>query len=81
MNEYYLTFRSVTAAMSGARKLGTVGLKLRPMASPEPLRKKGCGYCLHLDQRQYWAAYDLLPRCGYERIYEKREGQWRELQQ
>ena len=78
MKEYYLTFRSMTAAMSAAKALESVGLHLRPMNTPDALRKRGCGYCLILKEENFFLAMDLLYRIKYEKIYVRQGEQWRE---
>ena len=79
MKEYYLTFRSMTAAMSAAKKLEAVGLHLRPTATPEALRQRGCGYCLRLKEEQFFLSSDGLQRMKYERIYIHQGERWREI--
>lgn len=79
MKEYYLTFRSMTAAMSAAKKLEAVGLHLRPTATPEALRQRGCGYCLKLMENQFLLSSDRLQHFKYERIYFRQGEQWREI--
>ena len=79
MMEYYLTFRSLTAAMSGGRRLGEVGLHLRPMSTPEALRRKGCGYCLKFTEAQRPLVFRELGKLPYEKLYVHASGLWKEL--
>ncbi len=79
MKEYYLTFRSLTAAMSAGRKLGERGLRLRPTSTPEPLRKKGCGFCLKFTEEQRPVVFRELSRLPYEKLYVHGGGMWKEL--
>lgn len=79
MKEYYLTFRSLTAALSAAKQLSSVGWNFTPKNTPEPLRRKGCGYCIYLREEQYAQVHSMLSRCNYERLYVHAAGIWKEL--
>ena len=82
MERYYFTFRSVTAAMEGQENLKRAGLRSGLVRTPGPLRKKGCGYCLHVSPDSLQKAETILrrSRVPYERIYRRTEdGRWKEL--
>ncbi len=76
---YYYTFRSMTAAMSAAGKLKKQGISATPIRTPERLRKQGCGYCIAMNEGQYRRHHRSLHPGEYEKLYEYRAGQWKEL--
>ena len=82
MNDYYFTFRSVTAAMQGRQLLQKNGLSAAAVRTPMELRQQGCGYSLRVPPRIASRARAELDRGGvpYRRIYRKESGQWREVQ-
>lgn len=81
MNDYYFTFRSVTAAMQGRQVLQKGGVTAAAVRTPMELRQQGCGYSLRLTERSYERAKALLDHAGlpYRRIYRRRDGQWQEV--
>ena len=64
MNDYYFTFRSVTAAMQGRQLLQRGGITAAAVRTPMELRQQGCGYSLRLPERSYERARALLDRAG-----------------
>lgn len=81
MTVYYFTFRSMTGAMSSAMKLRKQGLRVMPIRSPEALRKQGCGYCIAMEEEQYHRSRGSLRPGEYEKLYENRDGHWKELRE
>ena len=81
MNDYYFTFRSVTAAMQGRQLLQRSGITAATVRTPMELRQQGCGYSLRLPERSYERARALLDRAGlsYRRVYRRQDGQWQEV--
>lgn len=81
MNDYYFTYRSVTAAMQDRQLLDKGGVAAVTVRTPMELRQQGCGYSLRLAERMYGRGRALLDRAGgsYQRIYQRRGGQWREV--
>lgn len=81
MNDYYFTFRSVTAAMQGRQLLQKGGITAAAVRTPMELRQQGCGYSLRLPERSYERARALLDRVGlpYRRVYRRQDGQWQEV--
>jgi len=81
MTVYYYTFRSMTGAMSAVGKLRKQGFHVMPIRSPEGLRKQGCGYCIAMEEGQYLRTRGTLRPGEYEKLYENRDGQWKELRE
>ena len=79
MYVYYYTFRTMTAAMTAAGKLKSRGINLRPIRSPEPLRKRGCGFCIRVSEEQFSPSVQESLRGLYEKRYSYGNGEWREL--
>lgn len=48
MNQYYITFRSVTFAQRGEHLLGARGYRVVLRRTPRWMEQQGCGYCLVL---------------------------------
>lgn len=82
MNDYYFTFRSVTAAMQGRQLLHKSGVPVAAVRTPMELRQQGCGYSLRVGERVYGRAKELLDRVGasYRRIYRRQDGRWQEVE-
>ncbi len=82
MNDYYFTFRSVTAAMQGRQLLQKGGLTAAAVRTPMELRQQGCGYSLRVAGRIASHVRAELDRAGipYRRVYRRENGQWREVQ-
>ena len=81
MNDYYFTFRSVTAAMQGRQLLQRGGITAAAVRTPMELRQQGCGYSLRVSERVYPRAKALLDRGGaaYRRIYRRQGDGWQEV--
>lgn len=81
MQQYYFTFRSVTAAMQEQKRLEDAGVRSKMLRTPTALRKQGCGYSLSVSQQAYSAAQAILSHGEkrYQRIYLRADdGQWQE---
>ena len=79
MTTYYYTFRSMTAAMTGAGKLKARGMSVKPIRTPEHLRKQGCGYCIPIPEERFRSLSVVLSKGEYEKLYRNRDGEWKEL--
>ncbi len=79
MTIYYYTFRSMTAAMNAAEKLKGWGMNVKPVRTPEHLRKQGCGYCIPVPEGRFRKLSGALLPGDYEKLYRSREGEWKEL--
>ena len=82
MNDYYFTFRSVTAAMQGGQLLRRNGVPSATVRTPMELRQQGCGYSLRVRGDTVARAKQALKQAEiqYSSIYRKDEsGQWREV--
>ena len=79
MTVYYYTFRSLTAAMNAVGKLKKRGIIATPLRTPEHLRKQGCGYCIPIPDGRLPKGNRGLSPGEYEKLYEYRDGEWKEL--
>lgn len=81
MEQYYFTFRSVTAAMEGQKKLERVGIRASMVRTPIGLREQGCGYSLRVSA--YAAAEAILSQGEkhYQKCYRRStDGKWQEVE-
>ena len=71
MGNYYITFRSVTAAQRAQRLLEGAGYRTVLLRTPMVLAEKGCGYTLRLKRLE--GVVDRLARAGvhYGKCYRK----------
>ena len=82
MNDYFLTFRSVTTAMRAGTLLRGAGIFNATVRTPLALRQQGCGYSLRVSERSYAAAAALLRQneLPFRKLYRKlADGQWQEV--
>lgn len=79
MTTYYYTFRSMTAALNATQKLKSRGINVKPVRTPEQLRKKGCGYCIPVEEERMRRIRGALLPTEYEKLYRSRDGMWEEL--
>lgn len=83
MSQYYFTFRSVTAAMQGQKRLNDAAIRATMVRTPTSLRKQGCGYSLYVSEEAYPGAEAILSHeeKKYQKCYRRTaEGQWQEVQ-
>ena len=71
MFDYYITFRSATAAQRGEEVLAYHNLRARLLRTPKALSQKGCGYALKLRDLDGEAAGEILAAYGvaYQAVY------------
>ena len=62
MNNFYITFRSVTFAQRGEKLFQTNGIRCTLLRTPGWMQEQGCGYCLKLWTEDISAAAELLRR-------------------
>lgn len=82
MYDYFFTFRSVTAAQNGAKRLEKAGISAVMVRTPRNLQKQGCGYSLRVRAAQYRTARQILSQEGtaFQRIYTRLpDGSWEEV--
>lgn len=82
MQQYYFTFRSVTAAMEGQKNLERAGIRAWTVRTPTQLRKQGCGYSLRVSEQAFKAAEAILLQGekSYQKCYLRtNNGQWQEV--
>jgi hypothetical protein len=79
MTIYYYTFRTITEAMKASAKLQNRGFSVSPVRTPEPLRKKGCGYCIPIVEGRYHKVSGILQPREYEGLFRYRDGVWVEI--
>ena len=75
MYDYFFTFRSVTAAQSGAKRLEKAGISATMVRTPRNLQKQGCGYSLRVPPGYGAAAMEQLKQSGvpFSRLYLHRD--------
>lgn len=82
MRFYYITFRSVTYAQRGERRLQDSGIRCTIQRTPRWMEERGCGYCLRLWTEEVKPALNLLQNAQipYRKVYiQARDGQLEEL--
>lgn len=82
MTWFYFTFRSVTAAMQGQKKLNDAAIRASMMRTPSQLRKQGCGYSLRVSEGAFAAAKAILMHGeqSFRKCYRREEnGAWQEV--
>lgn len=80
MGNYYITFRSVTAAQRAQRLLEGAGYPAVLLRTPGVLAERGCGYSLRLKRPE--GAVALLTGAGlrYGKCYFRgQDGKWEEV--
>ena len=75
MNDFLLTFRSVTPAQRGEGIIKRAGMPCTLQRTPRHLEEQGCGYSLRIRSRDIAAAMELLRTHGvaYQKVYALRE--------
>lgn len=82
MNQYLITFRSVTYAQRGERSLARRGIACDVMRTPKWMEEQGCGYGLRLRTGNIYKCVDILreDRISWRKVYVfGREGKAEEL--
>ena len=62
MKFYYVTFRSVTHAQRGERRLQQEGIRCHLLRTPRWMEVKGCGYSLRLWTNDVSRGVEILRR-------------------
>ena len=62
MKVYYITFRSVTFAQRGEKRLIAAGIRCTLLRTPRWMEEQGCGYCLRLWTEDPAPALEVLRR-------------------
>ena len=82
MYDYFFTFRSVTSAQGGAKRLEKAGIPAMMVRTPRNLQKQGCGYSLRIKTEDIIPVVELLRENGVplRKIYAQRpDGNLEEL--
>ena len=82
MNQYLITFRSVTYAQPGERSLTRRGISCDVMRTPKWMEEQGCGYGLRLRTANIYKSLDALRQDGilWRKVYAySRDGRAEEL--
>ena len=82
MNQYLITFRSVTYAQRGERSQSRRGISCDVMRTPKWMEEQGCGYGLRLRTGNIYKSLEVLRKDGisWRKVYAySREGQAEEL--
>ena len=77
MEQYLITFRSVTYAQRGERSLRKRGIGCRLMRTPKWMEEQGCGYGLRVRGSAVYRALDALraDEISWRKVYRySREG-------
>ena len=76
MNEFYFTFRSMTAAQQGSMELGMYGIPAAFLRTPRALSELGCGYAVRVGPGDGQRAAAALRRSGirFEKIIQTGPG-------
>ena len=71
MEQYLITFRSVTYAQRGERSLRKRGMACTLMRTPKWMEEQGCGYGLRLRGTNVYRATDALRQDGivWRKVY------------
>lgn len=71
MNDWLITFRSVTFAQKGEKALKKAGIDSRMQRTPRMLSERGCGYCLRVRGAEVMPAVLLLreDEIDFEKTY------------
>lgn len=74
MEEYFITFRSVTYAQRGERVLGRAGVRCSLQRTPRWMEEQGCGYSLRILTNEVARPVELLRReqLPMRKIYTRR---------
>lgn len=76
MDEYLLTFRSITYAQRAERVLSNRAERVYLSRTPKFLSEQGCGYCVHLVTADIMGAVQSLNAASVplRKVYRKRPG-------
>lgn len=77
MDAYYFTFRSITAAQTGAACLERVGIRHVLLRTPRSMAKQGCGYSLQVMPSGWTQVAALFRQEGiaFQRLFYLTQGQ------
>ena len=81
MNQYMVSFRSVTYAQRGERSLTRGGFSCTLSRTPKWMEQQGCGYGLTLRGTNIYRAVDALRQDGvsWRRVYVLENGKYQEI--
>ena len=76
MENYIITFRSVTPAQRGEAMLQRVGVSCRLQRTPRWMEAQGCGYSLHVKSRDISGVIEMLrdKKVPFRKVYRQTEG-------
>lgn len=74
--DWMITFRSVTFAQKGERRLKGGGIDCILQRTPRELSERGCGYCLRLQGKDAAEAVNLLreSQLAFGKVYDLSSG-------
>lgn len=69
--EWLITFRSVTYAQKGEKKLKDASICCTLQRTPKTLSERGCGYCLRLGRDDVIKAVEILKqsKTAYGKVF------------
>ncbi len=81
MNNYYITFRSITGAQRAVRVLEKAGVRAYMQRTPKSMVTEGCGYALRIRSDKAVTAMGLLRSSGlsYGKVFVPVENGYEEV--
>ena len=81
MNNYYITFRSITGAQKAVKILERAGISTAMQRTPKNMVTEGCGYAVKVREDKSAAAIRLLRSSGvnYGKLFIAADGGYREV--
>ena len=76
MDQYFITFRSVTYAQKGESIMKRAGIECSLQRTPKWMEERGCGYCIRLHKKDLHNAVGILREKGgaFRKVYVQRDG-------
>ncbi len=81
MNNYYITFRSITGAQKAVKILERAGVSTAMQRTPKNMVTEGCGYAVKVREDKAAASTMLLKSSGvnYGKLFIASGGEYREV--
>jgi len=81
LNNYYITFRSITGAQKAVKILERSGISISMQRTPKNMVTEGCGYAVKVKEDKAAAAVRLLKSSGvnYGKLFIATDSGYREV--
>lgn len=81
MNNYYITFRSITGAQKAVKILERAGISTSMQRTPKNMVTEGCGYAVKVREDKASASIMMLKSHGvnYGKLFVASDGGYREV--